>query len=69
MTNNGVRISELMVGPPILTTLAGWCNVFHQSTENFIIGILIPPIIAKYAKELFPWLLNVKDFSKNINPK
>ena len=25
---------------------AGWCKVFHQSTENFMIGILIIPIIA-----------------------
>ena len=24
---------------------AGWCNVFHQSTENLIIGILITPHI------------------------
>ena len=28
---------------------AGWCKVFHQSTENLIIGILIKPIIASAA--------------------
>ncbi len=27
-----------MVDPSILRTLAGWCRVFHQSTENLMIG-------------------------------
>ena len=31
---------------------AGWCKVFHQSTENLIIGIFIKPIIAS-AAEIF----------------
>ena len=28
---------------------AGWCKVFHQSTEYLIIGRLIDPIIIKIA--------------------
>ena len=28
-------------------TLAGWCSVFHQSTENFTIGTLTKPTTAK----------------------
>ncbi len=28
-----------------------WCNVFHQSTEYFSIGIFINPIIHKNAKK------------------
>ncbi len=30
-----------MVGPPRRMMLAGWCSVFHQSTENLMIGMLI----------------------------
>ena len=32
-----------MVGPPRRITDAGWCSVFHQSTENLMIGTLIAP--------------------------
>ena len=31
------------VGPPMRITEAGWCSVFHQSTENLMIGRLIAP--------------------------
>ena len=51
---NGVNILSLMLGPSIFKILAGWCNVFHQSTENFIIGRLINPIIASTAAGFDP---------------
>ena len=36
-------------GEESLLILAGWCKVFHQSTENFIIGRLIEPTKTKTA--------------------
>ena len=35
-----------MVLVPVNLMLAGWWRVFHQSTENLIIGMLIKPIMA-----------------------
>ena len=35
-----------MVGDDVSVMLDGWCKVFHQFTENFIIGKLNNPIIA-----------------------
>ena len=32
-----------MAGPPARRMLAGWCSVFHQSTENLMIGRLTEP--------------------------
>ena len=32
-----------MVGPSSRNTDAGWCSVFHQSTENLMIGMLMKP--------------------------
>ena len=43
---NGISIELWIDGPDILKTLAGWCKLYHISTENFTIGILIKPIIA-----------------------
>ena len=31
---------------------AGWCKVFHQSTENFIIGIFMKPMMPNAAEIL-----------------
>ena len=38
MISSGCRIDGSMVGPPMRSTEAGWCSVFHQSTENLMIG-------------------------------
>ena len=46
MSNSGINIDEWMVLVPVNLILAGWCRVFHQSTENLIIGMLIEPIMA-----------------------
>ena len=39
---NGYSIDS-WIDVPNLVILDGWCNVLHQSTEYFIIGILIKP--------------------------
>ena len=49
ITINGWSIEGSIDGEDNLLILAGWCNVFHQSTENFIIGRFIEPIIIKTA--------------------
>ena len=41
---NGNIIDECIVLDPSILILDGWCNVFHQSTEYFIIGIFIAPM-------------------------
>ena len=48
--NNGMSMLSSMLGDENLEIDAGWCNVFHQSTENFIIGTFINPIIASTAE-------------------
>ena len=44
MTKRGWSIDKSMDGDDSLLTLAGWWRVFHQSTENLMIGRLIEPI-------------------------
>ena len=46
---NGLSIEGSIEGADNLLILAGWCKVFHQSTENFIIGRLIEPNIINIA--------------------
>ena len=46
ITNKGINIEECIAGDCVSLILAGWCKVFHQSTENLIIGKLAKPIIA-----------------------
>jgi hypothetical protein len=38
-----------MLGPPSRITEAGWCSVFHQSTENLMIGRLMAPTSVRIA--------------------
>ena len=49
-TNNinisGANIEECIVLVPSILILAGWCKVFHHSTEYFIIGMFIAPTTA-----------------------
>ena len=49
MIINGINIPISIEGDDNLLILAGWCSVFHQSTENLIIGKFIDPIIIKIA--------------------
>src|SRR5690606_7748884 len=41
--SSGHSIDGWMVGPSRRITDAGWCSVFHQSTENLMIGMLTKP--------------------------
>ena len=38
---------EIWMDVPNWVILEGWCSVFHQFTENLMIGILIKPIQTK----------------------
>ena len=42
---NGINIEEWMLDSLIIFKDGPWCKVFHQLTENFIIGIFIAPTI------------------------
>ena len=56
----GMSIEGSIAGASKRVRLAGWRSVFHQSTENFIIGILTKPTKARIAEALIPR----KGFSK-----
>ena len=58
---NGIIILISIDGEDNLLMLAGWWRVFHQSTENFIIGILIEPKIINTAVIFSPTLTFEKD--------
>ena len=47
ISSNGAIIDESIDGESIFEIVAGWCKVFHQSTENFTIGRLITPTKTK----------------------
>ena len=56
ISNRGISIEGCIVLVPVILMLAGWCNVFHHSTEYFIIGIFIKPTIATILEILFALL-------------
>src|SRR6056297_177700 len=49
MTSSGISMSGFMLGLPSFEIVAGWCRVFHHSTEYLMIGMLITPMIASSA--------------------
>ena len=49
ITSSGTGCVGWMLGPPSCITEAGWCSVFHQSTENLMIGRLIAPTSVRIA--------------------
>ena len=59
---SGTNIEWWIVGAEVNVMLEGWCNVLHQSTENFIIGKLIRPTIATIDENLFATSYFVKNF-------
>ena len=63
---NGLSIEGSIEGADNLLILAGWCKVFHQSTENFIIGKFIELKIIKIAVIFSPKWIFEKDFLKMI---
>ena len=68
INNNGINIEEWIELSPVSLILAGWWSVFHQSTENLIIGILIKPIIAITLETLFALFSSVINLCEEINP-
>ena len=49
MIISGIRIVGWIAGPPSFTTEAGWCSVFHQSTDHLMIGMLMAPTSVRIA--------------------
>src|SRR5690606_15373010 len=49
MIKSGMSREGGMVGPSARKTLAGWCRVDHQSTENLMMGTLTAPTRVKTA--------------------
>src|SRR5690554_1952064 len=69
MINNGNHISIGIAGFSVMVKVAGWCNVFHQSTEYLMMGILTTPTIAKIAQALAALSRLVMACPKAIIPK
>ena len=64
--NSGFSILGSIEGDESLLMLAGWWRVFHQSTENFIIGRLIEPTIINIAVIFSPITMLAKEFFRKI---
>src|SRR6516165_3931965 len=69
ITSNGTSIEMSIRGPPIRMTLAGWCRVFHQSTENLMIGRLTTPTSASTEPALPPREGSSNAFTNAIYPR
>ena len=52
MINSGSHISTGIAGFSVSEKLAGWCRVYHHSTENLITGRLTTPTSARIAQAL-----------------
>src|SRR3954467_13423718 len=50
ITSSGIKKDLSSDEPPIRITEAGWCSVFHQSTENLMIGRLSAPTSVRMAE-------------------
>ena len=57
----GISMDVSMDGEDSLLMLAGWWSVFHQSTENFIIGKFIEPKITSIEEIFSPTSILSKD--------
>ena len=76
--NNPIHVKEIVIiikgiinswwidGAENLLTLAGWCKVFHQLTENFIIGRFIEITIIKISVIFSTISIFEKDFLKKL---
>src|SRR5690554_4672580 len=69
MINSGNHISIGIAGFSVMVKVAGWCNVFHQSTEYLMMGILTTPTIAKIAQALAALSRLLMACPKAIMPK
>ena len=59
--NSGVNIDSSIDGEENFDILAGWCKVFHQSTDHFIIGKFTIPITANIEAYLSPFVRSSYD--------
>ena len=64
--NNGINSVNSMLEDDNLLTLAGWCNVFHHSTEYLIIGRFIDPSKIKTDEIFSPTSILLKDLFRTI---
>ena len=62
-----INISESIALPEVVM-LAFWCNVFHQLTENLIIGIFTAPIIATILRIWSAVCLELNDDRRATRP-
>ena len=68
ITKSGINITVSIEGEESFEMLAGWCNVFHQSTDHFIIGRFIIPTKESIAAYLSPLDLFSNAFESDIIP-
>ena len=61
---SGISILGSIEGDENLLILAGWWSVFHQSTENLIIGRFIDPTMIKIAVIFSPTFTSENEFFK-----
>ena len=52
MISNGNHISTGIAGFSVMVKVAGWCRVFHHSTEYLMIGMFTTPTMASTAQAL-----------------
>src|SRR6516225_1682723 len=56
IASSGTRMLTWMVDPLSRSTEAPWCKVFHQSTENLMMGMLIRPTSVSTAAARAAWV-------------
>ena len=69
INSNGINIDVSMAGASSLLMLAGWCSVFHQSTENFMMGTFMKPTKAKIAPIRDPLSGSSNPFTSAMYPR
>src|SRR3990167_4631819 len=69
MISSGIHISNGMAGLDTTLKVAGWCRVFHHSTEYLMIGIFTTPTMASTAQALAALSRLVMALPRAITPK
>ncbi len=69
MINNGKYISGGMAGCSVILKVAGWCRVFHHSTEYLMIGRFTRPTKASMAEALPAAVGLAMEACRAITPK
>ena len=66
IVRSGFSISLSIALPFSLMRDAGWCRLFHHSTENFMMGRLMAPIMARIAVGFWAAWLFLKALDRRI---